>query len=477
MLSIEIVLSALLFILSWIFVIIAEKSRNLFGVIHNVFFIVFVFLIHFLQTLSQDSNSFSIDDYLATYSIFFIYLSIFSLGLFIIPPATGNSRRLLSYMLNFPERWLIVSFLAWFLFKGYLLSIYGISAFYGISNVAGKEGITHFSWWVTPAQQYLTSFALGASIIYIAKSVFLKQYWTHILLTILFLLFNMIIAGTHEAPMGPRRLLLILVLITIGMMAIKSHHTFTRFLILNFGKALLIAGITIGLSAYYQEIRTNYRNPIIIEKLRSSEVTDIAKGVFLFLMPTPSDDYRDNDMVFLRGGPFLFLYQIIQQREELGHGTDGELTVNAIKMSIPSIISGPDKTDRNSDDIISSIMSIYSGPYSIQADFSTNLPAIFYADYGLIGIFLSAPLPLLVLFIFSLIPGRMAKQLPFIFLYLISGLVTISASAESGIVMFIVTARNLLILIVIAPLISMIFRLLQRKRKNVTLQSPKLTPK
>ncbi len=440
--------------------LIVQKRTNSFAMVHILFCIIFVQLLHFVVLLSQSNQHYDIVYYFLAHLSVLLYLVIFTLGYFwfIAHRLISPQEKLFNSIVHFPDGLLIAAFCGWLLIKTYLVTVYGVSAFSFFAQLAGKHAVTHYSaWWETPMESYLRSFAMGASVIYVVKAVSIFGYWRKSYwVTLAFMLFVSISIGTHATIIGPRRYMLILALVALVAAATGQRKSIIKYLSQHWKNVLITGVMLFALTAYYQSVRNNYFQPEIANKLTSGNLVTFVKGFGQGLIPLPRDKRIGKDTTLFRSGPLRVIYQVIERRNDENLGTGGDISVNAFRMVIPRIILGQDKKDINADEFLENKMSITpDGPY-LASDVATSLLAIFMADFGFIGIVI-APMVILFSIVFFLkIPQKGLLAHPLMTLFYFSSILNLVANVEGSLVSVLSIFRDLLVLAIVLSAFSLV---------------------
>ena len=476
--TLEIIITSVFLLLAVWVLGVAAKVRNTFGMIHALFFVLFATGLHFVGLFSEGDREYDLVYYLTAHLVVFLYMVLFTFGMLWATRLEPASNLIINSALSVRDAWLIFAFSAWLVIKGYLVLRYGLSAFSLFRNLAGEYAIYHFAWWETPIEIYVRAFAVGACAIYVIKAVTLKGYWKDLRVTAPFLLFTAVYINTHESIVGPRRFLLLLILVALSILAQRARKTLPRYLITRWRNALIAVVLGIGLAYYYQTIRNNFFEPDIAYSLRSSNPVEFTKGVFKAMLPLPTEQRIGGERTkFFREGPFDIIYRIIEKRGEGNRGTGGAIVANAFLTVVPRVIVGESKKDINADDILAAQMSITpEGPYLV-SDVATSLLAIFLADFGLLGVFIPPFIILASLTFFSSIPRRRSIASPLLVLFWFFALVHLAGNIEGSLVAVLSTFRNAIILmIVIVPVSVMTHRIRRninrRARDYIRLSAP-----
>lgn len=459
--TIEIVIT-LSFLLAAIGVILlAEKARNPIGIVHMLFFVIFMNMLHLARLLVNNNLHYDLVYYLITQIVLLIYLGLFALGMLWLKtmrlaPSQG---RIFRSAMRISDGWLIAAFFGWLIVKAYLVMKYGASSFSLFSHLQGEYAVLHFhAWWETPLEFYTRAFAVGASGIYVIKMILERGYWrNHWVTSVAFSLFLAVYVGTHSAVMGPRRFMLLLVILGLVTIAWRDMKTISRYLISRWRVALVGCLVLFGATSYYQVIRNNFTQPDISDKLLSSNPLTFAEGVGLAMIPVPASERVTRPAKFLREGPLNIVYDVIQRRGDGNPGTGGEITANAFTTVIPRIIVGKEKKVVNADVFLQNRMNISSsGPYLV-SDVATSLIAIFIADFGYLGALIAPMLILLSLTIFARIPQKGLLSFPLLILFFFSALLHLSGNVEGSLVPVLSTFRDAAILILTLLPVSLLY--------------------
>jgi len=441
----------LMFLMASIWVVFwAEKAKNPVGTVHMLFFVIFVTVLHLAGLFGDHERRLELSYYLLAHIVAFGYLALFALGMLCMREKrlAPSRERIFRTAVEFSNIWLIAAFSAWLIVKVYLVSKYGVSAFSLLRNMAGKDAVLHFyAWWETPLEFYATAFAVGACGVFVIKATLEKGFWRkHWLVTMAFTAFTAVYVGTHSSIVGPRRFMLLLVLVGLVTIAWRDKKRVSKFVMSKWRISLVAVIFLLGAAGYYQSIRNNFFQPDIGEQLLSGDPLTFAQGVAQAMVPVPSSERVSAPSKYFREGPLSIVYEVIQKRGDGNPGTGGAITVNAFKSVIPRIIVGESKQDINADDFLNGQMGIApAGPY-LRSDVATSLLAIFLADFGYLGVLLAPMVMLFSLTMFAYIPRKGLLASPLLILYFFSALMNLSANVEGSLVPILSTFRDAMIL-------------------------------
>ena len=354
----------------------------------------------------------------------------------------------------------LFSKVSWVFFKAYLVSKYGASAFVIFRQVSG-DGISfkYTSWWEIPAETYISAFAIGASIAYIIKCITTRGYWKKLSIAFPFFVFFIAYLFLHEASVGPRRLIILLAMIALVTMAHKAHKSLLGYLYCRWKSILLVLIVVFSFSFYYQAMRSNFHDPLIMENLLTKNPLKFAAGVGRFLQPSAE---ISGTTKFFRDGPIHILYRVIEARGEGNPGTEGEIIKESILGIIPRILIGQQKRFVHADEIFEREMSITpNGPY-IKSDIATNILAIFIADFGVLAIFIPPFLILGCMVLFTWLQRQVnILGVPPWSLFWISMMFGISSTVEADLGSVLVTLRNATSIVVIIIFVFIVVSILR----------------
>jgi hypothetical protein len=344
------------------------------------------------------------------------------------------------------DRWLKAAFYAWIIIKSYLFLKYGAGAFsdFKVYSPIGPE--LTYALWETPIVTFISIFSIGASIIFVIKVATINGYLKRIDLLVPFLLYIVVNAISHDIAIGPRRFILLLFIVYFFSISWKGWSSPENAFQISWKKFIILAIVVFGLTGYYQLIRNNIFRPEIVELISSPNPVDFTRGLLNALVIAPEDQRIETTATFFREGPFDILYQVVEKLETGNPGTRGEISYNSLLMVMPRMIVGDTKTDLNADDFFASKMGITPlGPFD-RPDIATSMPAIFIADFGIIGAIMAPIIMLFIAIIFALSLANQKNLNPLLILFLFSMLVTIAGSVEGDIVAVLANLRNYLFL-------------------------------
>lgn len=450
----SIVISLIFHIYYLVLLIVIFKSGNIFAVIHSVIFVLLVPALQFIRFFDANAEEYVLSYYIATNFLVLFYLVLFAVGLFYLKKYLPENGLIMNSAKSIKDSWLIAAFYGWIFLKCFLFIKYGAGAFSDFKNFSTFGPELRYALWETPIITFISIFSIGASVIYVIKVSSTNGYWKKMNLFIPFILFVIVNTLSHDIAIGPRRFLLILFLVYVFSVAWRDRIFIENHLQTDWKKIILFSILVFGLSGYYQIIRNNFSRPEIVEMISSPNPLDFTRGLINVLVIVPEDQRVQTTASFFREGPFDILYEVVEKLGAGNPGTRGEITYNSLMMVMPRIIVGEMKTDLNADDILASKMGITPPGAFNRPDIATNLPAIFIADFGIIGA-LATPLLMLfilVLFSASLVNPNMAT--PILVFFWFSLLVNIAGSVEGDFVVILANLRNgLLLWLICMPLL------------------------
>lgn len=449
--TIEIAITVVFLLTSMGMILLAERAKNSIGLVHMLFFLVFVNGLHLAGLIENNDRHYDLTYYLLTHIVVLFYLGLFTIGILWLKGSrfAPSQDRIFKSAMDMRNGWLFAAFLGWLAVKAFLVLRYGASAFSLLSHLQGKDAISHFyAWWEAPIEFYARAFAVGASGVYVVKTLFKKGFWyKYWPVTGSFLVFFTVYVGTHSSVVGPRRFMLLLVIFGLVTIAWRHQKRVSSFLVSKWRVFLLTSIILLGAASYYQTIRNNFFQPDIADKLLSHNPLTFVKGLAQAMIPVPESERINSHAAFFREGPWDIVYDVIQRRGDGNPGTNGAITANAFASVVPRIIAGKGKKDVNADDFLENKMSIApTGPY-LAPDLATSLLAILMADFGYIGVLIAPAVMLFALTLFSYIPQRGILATPLLILFFFSALLNLSANVEGSLVPILSTFRDAAILI------------------------------
>ena len=407
--TLEIIITCISLLLCLPPIVIAYKSKCIFGTVHLICVVIFVQSLHLLLLLSNADvvNKYGLDIYIASHAIWVIYSWLFCIGL-----ALGRNifadGRLLDIAVTTRDGWLIAAFLSWVGFKLYLISIYGVNALATYRSLNGVEGLNFkFAWWETGIGDYLASFALGACVIYMVKVISIPGYWKKLQVSVPLLAFSLPYLVPLESNIGTRRLILLMAIIGIVILWSREKTIQDKLRPKQLFRYSLLGLFALSFSFYFQSVRNNYLDPDIASRLTSGNTAVTVQGIAISFIPEVVENPKTKKVIekpkMLREGPFELTQEVTNLfiKHKIGI-LGGEITAAAFATVVPRVIAGEGKIVRKTDDIIAERFSIWpSGEYLI-VDLPTNLPTIFLADFGFLGVLIA---PLAMLFGFFVING------------------------------------------------------------------------
>lgn len=453
----SIVVSLIFHIYYLVLLIVIFKSGNIFAIIHSAMFVLLVPVLQFVRFFDTNSQGYIFSYYTATNFLVLFYLVLFALGVFYLKKYLPDNDLIMESALNIRDRWLMVALYGWILLKGYLFVKYGAGAFSELKIYSAIGSELKYSIWETPVITFISIFSIGASVIYVIKAASIPGYLKKLSLLIPFILFIIVNTLAHDIAIGPRRFILILFLVYSFTVAWRDKVFAENHLRTRWKNILLLVVVVFGLTGYYQIIRNNINRPEIVEMLRSPDPVEFSHGLFNVLIIVPEEQRIQTTASFFREGPFDILYEVVEKLGSGNPGTRGEITYNSLMMVMPRIIVGDVKTDLNADDFMASKMGITPQGAFNRPDIATSLPAIFIADFGIIG---ALATPLIMLFIIILFSSSLANPnmaTPILIFFWFSLLINIAGSVEGDFVVILANLRNGLLLWLVCIPFSVLF--------------------
>ncbi|HWQ46585.1 MAG TPA: hypothetical protein VN376_06945, partial [Longilinea sp.] len=255
---------------------------------------------------------------------------------------------------------------------------------------------------------------------------------------------------THGPFVGPRRFIILLALIILvfsvwyygkAIMAAKQWPKYIAFIV-----------IAVGLTFYYQAIRTNLYQPEVRELVRTGDPIQVFQGIVQALRPLPSSERIPFQASYFRTGPFDILYTVIETRGNGNTGTHGLITLQSFLQIIPRVLLGDLKNDYTADNIMAAQMGICSYDCS-NSDIATSLSSTMIADFGFAGLILPPVIVLFSLLLFSHLPKQTSIFNSILTLFWIHAAFEITGNVEGALVDVLASLRNAaLIFLVLFPL-------------------------
>ncbi len=316
----------------------------------------------------------------------------------------------------------------WFGWKIYLIKTYGLAGMAATRALEGP-GPSPFSAWESAVSSFIGALFVGAVVCAIVSHSAGRRFpgWVVLAGGTLFLLYLM--AG--EASSGARRLMLGLAALWVAVRyaAYKGLGSFIR----KEGACLLLLIACVGASTLlYQRVRGWPADPWLVESIASGELGSLARRA----VSTQLEEAE-----WWRSGPLDFFASVVGAVQE-GKSSGGEATWFSIVLSIPRVLLGDDKPVGDVDDILLERLGIVpAGPY-VAVDYSTSLPAIAIADFGLSGIFLASLLLILLFRAYSVALVR-TRRYELVYLLVLGTTLQLVTSQEAGLTAFLAGFRDL----------------------------------
>ena len=425
---------------------------------HLLFLAMFVPGLHLANLVSDPDRTWQGDYYMAAHLSWMAY----AWGVYLM--AVGGRRLLLSdrslvdQVRGINDNWIAGAFLAWIALKLYLIAKYGILAFATYRELAGPdESLFRFASWETALEQYAVAFATGASAAWAIKAAAIPGYWKRPWPLSAMLAFMLPFLVALESPLGTRRFILILVV--VGALVLLNRHSISawRFVVKRWRHLALLATLTLGIAMYYQTVRRNYYEPEVAALLTSSSLIEILEGAGMALIPRFGASSATDDgagALINRDGPFELTYEIVRELCGGNPGTRGEIMSISLNAVLPRAISGENKEQVTSDDVINERMSVTPRFSRLIRDLSTSLPSIFISDFGVIGVAIApAVFVLCVGAVLAISRLRWTRGGPWNLLWL-GLLILMVGSVENDLVSYLSIVRNALIALTFAILLA-----------------------
>jgi hypothetical protein len=341
------------------------------------------------------------------------------------------------------DRHILIVFLGWAVTKTYLVSKYGVSAFFVYRQLAGDERIVYRDFLDAALENVTETLAIGGIVFFVIRLVIIRGYLKRVWVVLPAIAFLSVYLGLGETDLGARRFLFVLAAIGVATLVQNSSGQFTRVLRERWKFMLLMALLVVGASMYYQTIRTNRDRQEIAEDLLSPSLFDVGRGVMRALLPPVSGEDEIEPTEFFREGPFDLVLTIVNSLTRVYKPIGGELTHSSVQLAIPRVILGEQKISANVDEIIADHFDIDTGPQILIIDLAKNLLAIFIADYGFPGAFLAPVVVLLAIVVSSIVLRRLSEKSIVAAMFVTSMLFLTAASVQTDLTGMLSRARSL----------------------------------
>lgn len=456
----EIIVSLLSLFLCSLPLVFARSIGRFFFTLHIVFSILFFVALHLSRLLAGSHLHIygSPLIYIQSHLVVITYIWGFFLLTFTFRKHIPSDQQVISLILSIPDKWIVVTFSFWILFKLYLVESYGLYALGPYRSLLGATALTQQSlpWRDFALQQYSMSFAAGAAVIYVTKVALVKNYWQKAPITISFWVCMIPYLFLLEPSIGSRRFALSLGLVVLLLDWASNHELLKTNLREKIVRVALVSLVIFFVSAYYQNIRSNYFRPDISSKLLSESRTDILHGLYLSFLPGGGYSFLADDSRILsldsesqRHIPFELIYDVLDRVSNGTEPTKGEILLGSFATAVPRVIANNNKTVINADDIIATKFNLVPHEPHLVIDLPTSISAICLAELGPLGAFIS-PLIAFMAFIalFKFSRFGIISYSPF-FVFLLGKIFFLAAGAESDLTTIIVTLRDVCILALI----------------------------
>lgn len=419
-----------------------RRGVGLGATLHSIFLIVFV---PGLQTLwrAESTLRYEVVTYIAAHLLILTYIGLFNLGALWLRRTQISDKSLLVSLIAFRDGVWLSALVVWFAWQGYLIGKYGIVNLYAFKYESAGAAPEHVLTYIDAAlNTMLTTIALGAVLVYVAKSVSIRGYWSGLVRTTLvgtFLVFYLVFG---EAPLGVRRTTMLLVLFALIVHAMLYQGNILRWVKQNWRRLLLAVIGVMSFATYYQAIRGNFTDPDVADLILSGSPTEKFKGIVKYAVPQTDASVQES-AALLRSGPFDLVYTLIAH----GRSTNGELLLLSIQTVVPRVFVA-DKPNIDVDDEIVNRLGNVPEWNSLGPDLPTSVPAIFVADFGYVGVVLAAALMAGALTLLTLGIPRF-KHHPLVLLGALAVWFQVAGNVEGELVPVLAGFRDLVLLAVI----------------------------
>lgn len=431
--------------------------------LHSIIFILFV---PGLQTLWRVESTlhYEVDTYIAAHLLVLAYLGLFNLCVLWLRRTQGSNHSFLASLTRVSDGVWMKAVGVWLAWQVYLIGKYGIVNLYAFkyetAGAADEQVLTYID---ASLNTMLTTIALGAVLVYIAKSVLKHGYWLGVVRTTLvsaFLVFYLIFG---ETALGVRRTLMLLVLFALLVHVVLYHRDVYRWIRWNWRRVLLVMIGVVSFAIYYQAIRGNIADQEVVDLLLSGSPMDKVEGILRYSVPQTDESVQESTPL-IRSGPFDLVYRLIVN----GRSTNGELLMLSIETVVPRVFVA-DKPDINVDDIIADRLGIVPEWDYLAPDLPTSILSIFLADIGFVGVVVAAALMAGALALLTLLIPRLTRH-PLVLLGALAVWFQVAGNVEGELVPVLAGLRDLLLLAVIMFPIDWVIRASKDalKKRSVT---------
>jgi hypothetical protein len=439
----------------------SSQLRNLFVLAHALLFMVLFNILHVITLLAGDSLPASVDSYFLTTSITVGYFAVFTNLPIPVSRLCVRTEEVLDWALRVSDRHILLVFLCWAVTKSYLVSKYGVSAFFVYRQLAGDERIVYREFLDATLETVTETLAIGGIVFFVIRLAIIRGYLKRLWVVLPAIAFLSVYLGLGESDLGTRRFLFVLAAIGVASLVHNSSGQFARVLRDRWKLLLLMALLVGGASLYYQAIRTNRDRQEIAENLLSPSYIDVGRGVIGALLPPISGEDEIEPAEFFREGPFDLLLTIVSSLTRVYKPIGGELTYSSVQMVIPRAILGEQKISVSVDEIIAEHFDIDTGPQILTIDLPKNLLAIFVADYGFPGAVLAPAVVLLAIVVSSIVLRSLSGESIVAAMFVTSMLFLTAASVQNDLIGMFSRARSLVGFLLIWMLVVAVGRVLK----------------
>jgi len=419
-----------------------RRGVGLGAMLHTIIFILFVPGLQALWRV-ESSLRYEVVTYIAAHVLVLTYLGLFNLcALWLRQRLVSDKSLLASLTVVRDGIWQRV-LVAWIAWQGYLIGKYGIVNLYAFKyESAGATGEHVLSYIDAALNTMLTTIALGAVLIYIAKSVAIRGYWVGFVRTTLvgaFLAFYLVFG---ETPLGVRRSLMLLVLFALLVHVVLYHGDVYRWVRRNWRRVLLAMIGVVSFAMYYQAIRGNIADQEVVDLLISGSPMEKVEGILRYAVPQTYGSVQESTPL-IRSGPFDLVYRLIVN----GRSTNGELLQLSTQTVVPRVFV-EDKPDIDVDDVIADRLGIVPEWDYLAPDLPTSVLSIFFADLGYVGVVVAAVLMAGTLSLLALGIPRFRRH-PLVLLATLAVWFQVAGNVEGELVPVLAGLRDLLLLVII----------------------------
>lgn len=421
---------------------------------HAIFFLLFCPLLHFATLATgQLESTYSPYGTVTAHLLALSYVTFFFAGSQILSRHLPHAKEVTALASHVGTAAVSLALLAWIAIKIYLMAKYGVSAFLVLGAVAAENKSSFVAPLDTAVSMYAGYFAVGVTVAYFIRVVSGSIRWNNPT-SIIVAIFLAAYVLTGDTPLGARRFILLLVLLTLSIAVANrpDHAPSARSRASSFRLIILCVILAGGFSMYYQLIRNNFYSDKNWEQLQSGKPLAMLAAVADSMIPSHDGNSETEEVAQLRPGPFELLGKLSDRLFDGTRTTDGELVWRSTQSVIPRVLVAGGKQPFSTDNFVSAAFDVEPEGAYIDRDLPMSLSAIFLADFGFMGALIAPIIMLLAISAMAYMLKRLGPRSPVYVIVIFGAMFQVIGIVEGELIAFLATLRELIALVVLVSL-------------------------